>query len=152
MPEENKYALLDASGGSFRPRKGIYYIPALQTRICEANQDEFQNWSDFILACKQYPEEQEIYWLHLQTKPDDWDDDVFTSFPDDGLLVFGTRFGSAHRTTKNAHYDKHPMLFFSSFASDHLMLMHEMQYLFATKCSTKSDVYDRYVYILGFTF
>ena len=41
LPEEHKYALMDATGGSFRPRKGMYYIPALQTRICEANEEEF---------------------------------------------------------------------------------------------------------------
>ena len=59
--------------------------------FCEQREYDFESWSDFIEACKQYPEEQQIYWLHLQQKPADWDDDVFAPFPDDGLLVFGTK-------------------------------------------------------------
>ena len=91
LPEEHSFALMDASAGTFRPRKGTYYIPALQTRICEQREYDFESWSDFIEACNQYPGEQQIYWLHLQQKPADWDDDVFAPFPDDGLLVFGTK-------------------------------------------------------------
>ena len=93
LKEQNKFALLDASAGTFRLERGRMYIPAIQARICDSKSEEYQSWSDYITACSQYPGELLIRWTHLTEAPSDWQEleHLYGPWPEDGVMVFACR-------------------------------------------------------------
>ena len=93
LKEKNKFALIDASAGTFRVERGRMYIPAIQARICDKKSEEFQSWSDYVTACSDYPGELLIRWTHLTEPPNEWHEmeHLYGPWPEDGILVFSSR-------------------------------------------------------------
>ena len=134
--------------GTYKPNNaGKYHVLAKRKELNQ-NLQEFESHADFVAALKANPKPQNLrLWVrHLTQRPDDWNFDLFGTFPEQGLLAVYARLPSSNKTMSNPQNDKHVCIFFANEPNSKLQLKLEVNQIFGWYCRTKSaDTCNRYM-------
>ena len=76
---------LDLTVGRFRWNRGPAYIALCSKYFALNDDDEIQDQETFLERCSTLPGQLQIYYKHLEERPDGWPDDIHGQFPEGGL-------------------------------------------------------------------
>ena len=88
LREKDAYALNDLCCGIFRLHCGKLYITATQHRLVHESMADFEDWQAYITECAKRPENQVFRWIMLRNRPENWNSEVYSEWPQNGKMGY----------------------------------------------------------------